>query len=158
MTFLFALSASCQDDVKVINDINMEILWYHEDGHIIISLETPTTGWQAIGFNKSPDLTDTYFIFCRIQNNKAESVEYYTESPGKYGPIYPDKSVQRIEILEAHENDAGTYTKIKIPVEAVHRKQKQLSKGMKYTVHYAYSMEDDFQHHSLRRSSTNINL
>ncbi|MBD79495.1 MAG: hypothetical protein CL840_11310 [Crocinitomicaceae bacterium] len=145
-------------ETKTITKNQMIINWYHQKDRVFFELSAPTTGWLAIGFNQSSGLTRTYLIMGNVVKGETSVVEHYTESPGNYSPIssYGDKN--RVDNVNGSEIEGKTSIKFSVPVRALYKYHKDLDKGLDYTMLIAYSREDDFQHHSIMRSSVSIKL
>lgn len=133
---------------------DMKVEWTFTKSEIEISIHTPTKGWQAIGFNNKEGLAGTYLIMGRVKDQKAEVIEHYIKQPGNYFPT----EHQRAKIINFAEDSGGTHIQFMLPRKSSHKYQLPFSPNTKYHLLYAYSLEDDFQHHSTMRKSTIINL
>jgi len=147
-----------QDTMKEVHKNNMIVRWKMEKESIYFEMEAPTNGWVAIGFNETTSLAGTYLLMGRIRNGKAEVVEHYTERPGNYKPI-ADLGIPN-QVISISGDEKGNLTKLKfsIPISKSSKYHKQLSKETKWTLLLAYSVDDDFQHHSIMRTSMEIIL
>ncbi|GEM_PF-1981726 len=142
-----------------IKDKGMSIEWEHEGDYLIVKIETPTKGWQAIGFNTDQTLTGTYLVMSTLDNEGQVVIgEHYVEKPGTYNLLSSYGIEDRIKVISGSIQGGKTKISYKIPVHPSSRYHKGLSKGKAYTLHYAYSAEKDFQHHSRFRSRTKIIL
>jgi len=158
MAILTITQIQPQDTMKEVRKNNMTVRWKMEKEYIYFEIEAPTSGWVAIGFNETTSLAGTYLLMGRIRNGKAEVVEHYTEKPGNYKPI-ADLGIPN-QVISISGDEKGNLTKLKfsIPISKSSKYHKQLSTESKWTLLFAYSVDDDFQHHSIMRTSVNIKL
>lgn len=156
---LLAINISAQHiDMKQVEKNGMEVSWHFSDQLIHFEVEAPTQGWVTIGFNTHTGIQGAYLLMGRIKHAKAEVVEHYTVSPGKYKPITQLGGEVNIKQISGEESNGRTLIRFSVPVEASNAYQKSLKEGLSYTLILAYSAEDDFQHHSRMRTSHPITL
>lgn len=158
MAILAITQIQPQDSMKEVRKNNMRVSWKLEKEHIQIEIEAPTNGWVAIGFNETSSLAGTYLLMGRIQNGKAEVVEHFTEKPGSYKPITKYGIPNQVSSTSGDEKGNLTKLKFSIPISKSSKYHKQLSSGTKWNLLMAYSVDDDFQHHSIMRTSIEITL
>jgi len=157
-----AMLSVCQfhqkTNMKEITKNNMTVKWEIEQGLIYFEMEAITDGWVAVGFNENSSLIGTYLLMGRVKDGKPEIVEHYTSKPGSYKPIIQYGIASQIKFISGTE--AGNFTKLKfsIPVAAASKYHKELLTDSKWTLLMAYSLDDDFQHHSIMRTSVDIKL
>jgi len=145
-------------NMKEISKNNMTVRWKTEQEIIHFEMEAPTDGWVAIGFNETSSLTGTYLLMGRVKNGKTEVVEHYTSQPGSYKPIVQYGVASQITIISGTETGNFTRLKFSIPVAAASKYHKELLTDSKWTLLMAFSLDDDFQHHSIMRTSVDIKL
>ena len=157
-----AILSVCQFHQKTnmteISKNNMKVKWKIEKELICFEMEAPCDGWVAIGFNETSSLTGTYLLMGRVRNGKTEVVEHYTDKPGNYKSIDQYGVASQITIISGTETANFTRLKFSIPVEAASKYHKNLLSDTKWTLLMAYSLDDDFQHHSIMRTSVDIKL
>ena len=158
MALLTITQVQTQGKMKEINKNNMKVRWKIEKIYIYFEIEAPTDGWVAIGFNESASLAGTYLLMGHIQNGKVEVVEHYTDKPGSYKPIADYGISNQTISISGYEKGNKTRLKFAIPIKKASKYHKQLLPGTKWTLLLAYSLEDDFQHHSIMRTSVDIEL
>lgn len=93
-----------------------------------------------------------------VKNGNPDLVEHYTSSPGKYNPITDLGAMASVKNISGTENSSGTTILFSLPIKAVSKYQKNLDEGLMYNMIFAYSREDDFEHHSMMRTSKKIEL
>lgn len=151
------LAGSCQESNPV--EINeMKVDWHFIDDRIYFEMIAPTDGWVTIGFNNKAGTTGAYLLMGNIIEGQVNLVEHYTKSPGNYLPISELGAKPQVENVNGVEGYNQTTIKFSLPIKSMNKYQKDLSKGTEYIMIIAYSQEDDFQHHSIMRTSVNIRL
>ena len=161
IALILAMNASCTAQVnsdKSISKDKMKVNWHYENGRIFFEMSAPTDGWVTIGFNTNSGTKGAYLLMGNIINMKANVVEYYTLNPGNYKTIKSLGDTPQVENISGKEDSNGTTLKFSLPIKAIGKYQKDLIEGSEFTMIIAYSQEDDFQHHSIMRTSVNINL
>lgn len=156
MAILTITQIQPQDSMKEVRKNNMTVCWKMEKEYIQVEMEAPTNGWIAIGFNETSSLKGTYLLMGRIRKGKAEVVEHYTEKLGNYKPIADLGVPNQVISISGHEKGNLTKLKFSIPISKSSKYHKQLSTETKWTLLLAYSVDDDFQHHSIMRTSMEI--
>ncbi|WP_248724155.1 DOMON domain-containing protein [Seonamhaeicola sp. ML3] len=162
MTMLMALlTAACnaqENENKSITKNKMTVSWHFKNDRIHFEMAAPTSGWVTIGFNTKTGISGAYLLMGNVVKDKVNLVEYYTKSPGNYDPISKFGVNPQVENIEGKEQFRKTTIRFSLPTTSISKYQKDLSEGMKYYMIMAYSQEDDFQHHSIMRTSVNVKL
>jgi calcineurin-like phosphoesterase family protein len=143
---------------KRIYENGMEVTWQFKNDRIYFTMSAPTDGWVAIGFNAQSDITGAYLIMGNVKKNKPKVVEYYTRSPGKYKSISELGGEVEVNNINGNENKENTKLQFSLPIKSSCQYKRDLTKGKKYFLLIAYSRSDDFQHHSMMRTSLKIEL
>lgn len=136
----------------------MTITWEHKKGLIHFSMEAPTDGWVTIGFNESKNISGAYLLMGHVINDIPEVVEYYTISPANYKPIIKLGVPPQVREITGNQSAQKTVLSFALPVDSKLKYTKNLGKGNEYNMIIAYSQEDDFQHHSIMRTSIKVKL
>ncbi len=147
-----------QTKMKTITKNGMTVSWEFKSNRIYFEMVAPTDGWVAIGFNNSESTTGNYLIMGKVENGKVTVEEHYTSSPGNYqtfAKLLVDSSVDNVEGLEINNK---TTVKFSLPTISTNKYAKDLKEKNEYILLIAFSQEDDFQHHSIMRTSSKINL
>jgi hypothetical protein len=144
--------------MKHITKNNMTVKWEHKQENILFEMRAPTKGWVAIGFNNTKSLKGTYLLMGRVRKGKAEVVEHYVEQPGVYKPISNYGVINQTSDIEGIEEKNSTIIRFSLPIHTISKYKKQLTKNSNWNLLIAYSLHDDFQHHSIMRTATNIKL
>jgi DOMON domain len=157
-TLTFIVCRAQQKNMQTISQNGMTVTWYHQNERIYFGLSAPTDGWVAIGFNVSDDIKGTYLLMGNVIDDKPTVMEHYTVSAGNYKPLTAFAVPTQVQHIEGVESKKNTVLNFSLPVKAISKYQKDLLPGKKYVLHIAYSREDDFQHHSMMRTTVNISL
>lgn len=147
-----------QRAMKSIHKKDMVVSWFYSPTHIHFEICAPTKGWATIGFNTTSSIKNTYLLMGNVTNSKPNVVEHYTLSPGNY-KSFPDLKIKNNVIkISGIENRNQTKLFFSIPIIAIAPYKPILAEGKTYVMLMAYSLEDDFQHHSIMRTSKKIKL
>lgn len=159
--FISLLSNDLNNQFAQLNHVKkneMIVSWSYKGDRILFEITAPTQGWLAIGFNDKPVLTGTYLLMGRITDLGVELVEHYTISPGNYKPIESIGGDVLVSEISGKEILGKSTIRFSIPIAKRDRFRKDLSKNSSYNLVMAFSREDDFQHHSIMRTSVEIVL
>ncbi|GAB4246249.1 MAG: hypothetical protein Tsb0034_25180 [Ekhidna sp.] len=132
--------------------------WTHQNDYLQISLSAPSTGWVAVGFTKGFGIVKTNLIQGCISDGKVFIQDQYVTDVGKHLPVETMGVESRIFDLDAIESDGTTtlsFSLFKAKVDDIHY---DLSEGNTINVWLAYSVSDDFNHHSRKRILRKITL
>jgi DOMON domain len=152
--FMFAPKGVVFDDQ--LNKDGMNVRWSILENDINFTMSAPTCGWIAIGLNETSDISHTYFLMGRVRQGIPELVEHYTISPGNYKSFADLGEPVSVTKIKGAETKSSTELSFTIPLIAKSNKARSIDAGKKYFVWLAYSREDDFQHHSMMRTSAEI--
>ena len=151
------LSVLVQEPNRIAKN-GMELEWHFAQELIWFEMSAPTEGWVAIGFNESQTISGNYLLMGRVQNGKSEVVEHATIAPGKYHKIEDLDGSNQILSVSGKEIMGKTTLKFALPINALGPYRKDLKPANEYILLLAYSRDDDFQHHSMMRTSIKIKL
>jgi hypothetical protein len=97
-------------------------------------------------------------IIARVINGRPEVVEHFTSSPGMFRPITELGGEILVANIDGEESSQTTTISFSLPIGKATDYQRALVPGQSYFLIMAYSRDDDFQHHSMMRTSIKINL
>lgn len=157
MVVLINMACNAQK-VKTVKKNKMTVNWHFEDNRIYFEMTAPTNGWVTVGFNTKSGTSGAYLLMGNVINSKANLVEHYTKCPGNYSPISRFGADPQVENIEGVQEAEKTTIRFSLPTVSLSKYQKDLSEGKEYYMIIAYSQEDDFQHHSIMRTSVNVKL
>ncbi len=122
------------------------------------TLEAKTNGWIGVGFNDKNSIVNSDLLLFNIINGSASATDLYVKGIGN--PV-KDSSLggsNTIELLDSIEKNGITRVMFSIPLESgdpfdfTHRLNKS------YWLILAFSIEDDFSHHSRVRKHVPFKL
>ena len=143
---------------KSISKNKMNLSWHFSNDRIYFEMTAPTNGWVTIGFNTNESIKNAYLLMGNIINDKVNVVEHYTLEPGHYKSLLELGEQPQVNEISGNQNSKGSMIKFSLPIMASSKYQKDLTEGSEYTMILAYSQEDDFQHHSMMRTSAIVKL
>jgi hypothetical protein len=155
---LFLSQCYGQSKMKTITKNGMTVNWEFKDNRIYFEMTAPTDGWVAIGFNNIENITGNYLIMGKLEKDKVTVEEHYTISLGNYQSFNKLKINASVENVEGVETAKKTTIKFSLPIISNNKYAKDLNERSEYILLIAYSQEDDFQHHSIMRTSSKIIL
>lgn len=161
LAFLGLLSLGSEVTAQTDNQIEkngMKVSWRVSNDSIYFTMSAPTTGWIAIGFNESSSLTGTYLIMGRMRKGSPEVVEHYTLQPGSYRPISELGTTPTTTIISGSQTRLHTRIEFSIPARKVSKHHKNLLGEDYQNMLMAFSRHDDFQHHSVMRTSAKVRI
>lgn len=136
----------------------MTINWSYSGDRIFFEMQAPTQGWVAIGFNDSAEIKGTYLLMGNVINDKPQVVEHFTISPGNYKPFKTLGADNEAQDIEGFESNDRTQLKFSLPINPTNHYARNLKNGLEYNMLIAYSLDDDFTHHSIMRASIKVRL
>lgn len=136
----------------------MTVSWYFGDKEIHFEMSAPTNGWVTVGFNESSGTKNAYLLMGHIVKGEANVVEHFTQSVGNYSPIPDLGGTVLVRNVSGKEKNEKTSLKFSLPIDKATEYQKKIIEGEEYHMILAYSVDDDFQHHSIMRTSVEIQL
>ncbi len=136
----------------------MEVKWAFVDEQILFEMSAPTNGWIAIGFNESNELAGTYLLMGAVRKGRPVVEEHYTLAPGDYPSFKELGEPAGILSKDGNEIEGVTMIRFSLSQKSFYQYSKKLTPGSKYNMLMAYSQEDDFEHHSIMRTSILIQL
>lgn len=131
----------------------MQVSWRASEGKVHFGLTAPVAGWLAIGLNTSDQLKGTYLLMARVVKGQAEVVEHKVISPGVYRPFHELGADMAVSNIHGSEREGSTTVSFSLPEMNVSPLAFPMQEGQSYTLLMAYSVSDDFQHHSIMRTS-----
>ena len=159
LLFLFPACASSQEaQGKSVEKNGMEVRWHHENDRLWLEMKAPTKGWVAVGINESEDLIGSYWLMGRVVKGTAEVEEHYTEALGVAPALTSLGEKAQVSHVAGKEEEGHTWVSCSIPIEAGNGYAKNLQAGKAYVFHIAYSVADEYEHHSRMRTLIHVQL
>jgi len=155
---LISSSVSCQNTNQVITKNGMTVKWEFKADRIHFEISAPTAGWVTIGFNTHSGTKGAYLLMGHIVNDIPSVVEHYTLNPGNYKSLEALGKSSNISDVSGKESDSTTRLTFSLPINKNSQYRKTLKKDLSYYMIMAFSQDDDFQHHSIMRTSIQVKL
>lgn len=151
-------SSFAQSTPQKIEKNGMTVEWKVVQNNLKITMTAPTDGWVAIGLNPKDQLAGSSFMMGRVQNGKAEVLDFYTIKPGDVHPVTKlggQTAVGEVVGSEKGKSTSITFDLSRFPDSQFHH---TLEAGSELFMHIAYSQDDDFAHHSMMRTMVKIKI
>ena len=152
---LFISSLSFSQSVKV---NQMEVSWEFHDNLVTFSASAPDDGWIAIGFNSKDDIVGSNLIMINVDKGIVNSEDFFVVGFGNPKPVAQLGSESQIKNAAGKESSGKTWVSFSLPTTALDKYHMDLKAGEKIWLICAFSMEDEFDHHSRMRKHVQIEL
>ena len=137
----------------------MDITWeFSGKDEITFTATAPDDGWVALGFNDTDDIVNSNLVMVSVQNDVIISEEFFVMGVENPKPVYAVGSSTQHKVMAASEGEERTTISFSMPTAKTDNKHYSLKKGDSIWLICAYSMEDEFDHHSRMRKHVQITL
>ncbi len=123
---------------------------------IDIHLTAPTSGWLAVGFNKRNNIVQSDLIQLRVRDKKVEVQDQFVTGVGQHPEDTSLGGDNNVAIQSGWEEAGETSIHFRIPLRSEDHYDFQHQRNRKFWIILAYSLHDDFQHHSTMRQHYEI--
>lgn len=129
-----------------------------EDDLIHIELTAPTQGWVGVGFNHENSIVGSDLLLFRVKNGKSEGLDMKVKGIGD--PVEDKNLGDQVSFLDLAGAETNSKTTVRFSRSLVtgERSDFALQEGASFWLILAYSMHDDFGHHSRMRRHVRIKL
>ncbi|PRX57861.1 DOMON domain-containing protein [Flagellimonas meridianipacifica] len=152
---LLCCSLSFAQQVKV---NQMDISWKFEDNAITFTASAPDDGWIALGFNSKNDIVGSNLIMVNVVDGKVNTEDLFVLGVGNPKPVNQLGSQSQVMGASGKESSEKTWVSFSLPTKAFDKYHMDLKKGDTIWLICAYSMEDEFDHHSRMRKHVEVEL
>jgi hypothetical protein len=136
----------------------MTFRWRFDKEHLQCRVTAPTKGWVAIGFNAKDELSGTNLIMGAVEQDYVTIDDRFIVKPGDHKSITELGGSEAIVQRAGAEENGKTSISFSIPLSVNDKFHHNLVEGQEYYVLMAFSQEDDFQHHSIMRTTIKLKL
>ena len=150
------LNAQKESKMNLIEKNGMQAQWNWEGESLYFQVFAPKDGWVAIGLNVKTGLAGTNLIMGAVTDGKVKIDDRYTLKPGNHQAIKNLGGKDLLTKKNGFEDEKGTTITFKIPTLPNDKYHINIEKGKEYYMLLAYSMADDFGHHSMMRTEVKI--
>jgi DOMON domain len=147
-----------QKDFKSITLGGMTFHWRFYKDHLQCQASAPTKGWVAIGFNTKNELSGTNLIMGAVEQDYVTIDDRFIVKPGDHKSIIELGGSEALVQRTGAEENGKTSISFSVPLSVNDKFHYNLIEGKEYYVLLAFSQEDDFQHHSMMRTTIKIKL
>ena len=155
LLFTLIVSNSFSQEVQV---ERMKVSWEHKGDMVTFTASAPDDGWVALGFNSKNDIVGSNLIMIGVKEGKITEEDFYVVGAGNPKPVGVLGSKSQIRNPGGTDKNGITTITFSLPVKAFDKYHYDLSKGNTLWLICAYSMEDEFDHHSRMRRHVEITL
>ncbi|MEZ4983667.1 MAG: DOMON domain-containing protein [Saprospiraceae bacterium] len=159
LTALGCLSVSAPtaaDNQFVIEGMHVE--WAFEGDLLTFKLHSPYQGWVSLGFNQHNDWVNSHLVMGAVDANGPIMEEFYVLGYGNFPEIAALGGQKAVEEYVGLEDMQGTSFEFTLRTAVDDGFHYNLQEGQTVWLICAYSMEDDFGHHSIMRRHLQITL
>jgi hypothetical protein len=136
----------------------MTFSWAFDRGLLQCEASAPTAGWVAVGFNTKNELKGTNLIMGAIEQEFLNMEDQYIVKPGDHRSVIRLGGSEAVTKRGGKEENGITTISFSLPQLSSDKLHHQLIQGIEYYVLLAFSQEDDFQHHSIMRTTIKLKL
>ncbi|GJM34016.1 MAG: hypothetical protein DHS20C18_30170 [Saprospiraceae bacterium] len=155
---LLAALWSPSQEIRSIEVGGMSIDWQETADAWIFTLTAPTDGWVALGFNEQNNIVHANLIMGAMKNGEVVFEDQYVVGAGLHPMIETLGGTAAIYGLWGKEATGRTTVGFSIPKVSNDGFHKNLSAGSQVWLICAYSVSDDFDHHSRMREHVRVKL
>ncbi len=137
---------------------SMTASWNVNKNQISFIIKAPTNGWVAMGINDKEQLSGTNLIMGASEHGFYKLEDQYIVGIGNHQSILKLGGNEAILYRNVQENNGQTILQVTIPLESTDSFHHNLQQGKSYYLLLAWSVSDDFGHHSRYRTFKKITL
>jgi hypothetical protein len=153
--FILAIKSASGQEV-VLN--KMTFKWHFENNLLHCEVSSPEHGWIAIGINTSNQLKGSNLIMGSAESDFYEISDRFIVKAGDHRSVISLNGKEAISNRKVTESANGTTMSFSITPQKEDDYHHKLIEGQEYYILLAYSVSDDFDHHSRMRETIKIKL
>lgn len=126
-----------------------------------VRLAAPTSGWVLVGFNDREGLDGARLFFARVRDGQVQAEAHRTDFrfPAPFHQrITRHGGMEDFRALRGQQEGGMTRVAFSVPLVPKGRAHIALASGASIHVILAWSVSDDFDHHSRMRTAARIVL
>jgi hypothetical protein len=132
---------------------------YRQKGNrIVFVVEAPTKGWVLIGFNQKSDIVGSYLVFGTVKDKASIYLDKYVRGFADPVSVSGLGEESDLQMLRLQESEGSTYFTFSLPIKSQCAHCPSFPVGSRQYIWLAYSVSDDFDHHSRKRIGRWITL
>ena len=158
MKLLATITMLFMANPKILEVEEFTLQWELNDDYVRFTLTAPTDGWVAIGFTEDEEIVNSNLIMARMKDAVAYAEDQYVVGFGKHPTVQSLGVEARIFDVSGKEHGTSTSMSFSISQERLDDYHFNLTEGTEINVWLAYSVSDDFDHHSRKRILRRIKI
>lgn len=144
--------------VQTVQVEQMSVNWRVVNDVIEFETSAPTLGWVALGFNATDDIENANLIMGAVVDGVARVEDRYVVAVGDHRQVEAIGGTNALMHASGEEQNGSTTIRFALPIKAVDDYHMHLQSGTEIYLIAAYSVDDDFAHHSRMRQHLRITL
>ncbi|GAA4270796.1 DOMON domain-containing protein [Aquimarina gracilis] len=133
---------------KTITTSGISFTYTIQGDNLECTLEAKTNGWIGVGFNDKNSIVNSDLLLFNIINGEASSTDLYVKGIGNPRKDSDLGGANTITLLNSIEKRGVTRVVFSIPLKSGDTFDFEHRLNESYWLILAYSVEDDFNHHS----------
>ena len=145
-------------DNEVVLDEDWSFSWRFIEQEIEFTLNIPTTGWAAIGFDPSRMMKDAHYIIGYVSNGSVFLRDDFGTADTKHAPDTSIGGTEDVRLISGTEQDGKTTLVFAMPKDSGDVYDKVLQEGSTYTIILAYGANEADNFTSIHRARKSVEV
>lgn len=144
-----------QQPWRTVEKNGMSFTWRINGNLLEGKLKSPAFGWVAVGFNDKPGIVGSNLIMTHCVNGEGYGEDQFVTGMGIHPPVESQGGTSGLTILDADEDEEGAWVHFQLELndDGYHY---LFENGETCFLTLAYSVADEFDHHSRMRTEVEI--
>lgn len=130
-------------------EFQLQYKW--EGDSITLQITAPANGWLAVGFNTENNIIGSDLLQFAVNNGKIQAEDQLVTGPQVHPTDLSLGGQHNIHLLDFAEIPGQTAVRFRIPARSGDPMDFKHALNQPFWLITAYSVSDDFQHHSIQR-------
>ena len=143
---------------KTLTAEEFKLAWEYTEDNVTFTVSAPTKGWVAVGFTADDKIVATNLIMQKVDDDLVYGEDQFVTGMGQHPTINSLGGVSRISNIQGTEKGKQTTVSFTIPAKKLDQYHFDLSEGNEINIWLAWSISDDFDHHSRKRILRTLKL
>lgn len=127
-----------------------------ERDYLVMKLYAPTTGWLGVGFNHHNNIVHSDLLLFNVRDGQVNKQDMYVRGIGDPQLDSHLGGSTDVEIIAFEETAEHTFICFRRPYQVDDRFDFSLVRDQEFWLILAYSIDDDFRHHSRMRQHQKV--
>ncbi len=158
LTLILFFTCKNTEAQKTISAGGISFTYTIQGDNLECTLEAKTHGWIGVGFNDKNSIVNSDLLLFNSINGKASSTDLYVKGVGNPRKDIDLGGANTIKLLSSIEKNGITRVVFSIPLRSGDPFDFEHRLNTSYWLILAYSVEDDFNHHSRVRKHVPFKL